>query len=42
MTFGEAKSIKPNKSFQTVFFDEALDVVIDQVFHHQSWWDYCY
>lgn len=22
--------------------EEALEVMIDQVFHHQPWWDYCY
>lgn len=22
--------------------DEALNVMIEQVFHHQLWWDYCY
>lgn len=22
--------------------EETLEVLIDQVFHHQSWWDYCH
>lgn len=30
------KELNPNIS------EEALDVMIDQVFHHQSWWNYYY
>lgn len=22
--------------------EKTLEVLIDQVFHHQPWWDYCY
>lgn len=22
--------------------DDALNVMIEHVFHHQPWWDYCY
>lgn len=30
------------KEFNPDISDEALDMMIEQVFHHQLWWDYCY